>query len=189
MKKILVVVDMQNDFITGSLGTKEAQAIVPNVVAKINEYREYEDSEIYVTKDTHYDNYLGTQEGINLPIKHCIYDTDGWNIQSDVNRALMNYCSDKKNKSIKTYEKETFGSVSMADCMDIDYYFEQDDIEIEFIGLCTDICVISNVLCVKANLPEVKIVVDASCCAGVTPLSHKNALESMKMCQVKIINE
>lgn len=189
MKKILVVVDMQNDFITGTLGTKEAQAIVPNVIAKINEYRKYDDTEIYVTKDTHYDNYLSTQEGINLPVKHCIYDTDGWNIQSDVYNVLLNYCSDKKGRYLRTYEKETFGSYELADSMCMDYNFRQDDIEIEFVGLCTDICVISNVLCVKANLPEVKITVDASCCAGVTSESHKNALNAMKMCQVKIINE
>ncbi|MDB2160163.1 cysteine hydrolase [Clostridium butyricum] len=186
MKKILVVIDMQNDFITGSLGTKEAQAIVPNVIKKINEYDKIDDSVIYVTQDTHYSNYLETQEGRNLPIKHCIKDSHGWKIQESVQKALDDY---KEKHNIVCYHKETFGSNKLADNMYIDFFDDNELYEIEFVGLCTDICVISNVLSIKANLPEVKMIVDASCCAGVTPQSHKNALEAMKMCQVEIINE
>ena len=170
--KILVVVDMQNDFIDGALGTKEAAAIVPNVIDKINNF---DGDKIIYTRDTHEENYMETQEGKNLPVPHCIRGTKGWELSPEI-EAL------RKEDAI---DKPSFGSMELAS-----YLKEQSDIEsIEFVGLCTDICVISNVMITKAAMPEVPVIVDASCCAGVTPESHKNALEAMKMCQVKVINE
>jgi len=180
--KILVVVDMQNDFIDGVLGTKEAEAIVPGVAEKIKNH----DGIIIVTQDTHHDNYLETQEGRNLPIKHCIKDTEGWKLNSSVENAL-------KGKEVITVEKITFGSEHLPEvykAINEKLSKNGDKIEeIEICGLCTDICVISNAMLTKAFLPEVPVVVDASCCAGVTPESHKNALEAMKVCQIKVINE
>lgn len=177
MKKLLVIVDMQNDFIDGALGTKEAQAIVPKVTNKV---REYLDKGHYVTftLDTHMEDYLTTQEGRNLPVKHCIKGTNGWKICD----ALLEFTNEAN-----TYVKNTFGSITLADAM-VKLLKEEQIEEIELCGLCTDICVISNALLIKAQLPEVKITVDASCCAGVTPQSHNNALEAMKMCQINIIN-
>ncbi len=173
MKKILIVVDMQNDFIDGALGTKEAVAILPNVRSKIEEYRK-SGNEVIFTRDTHNENYLDTQEGNKLPVIHCIKDTDGWAISPQI---------DTKDSVI--IDKPTFGSVSlMSHIKDNDR-----DAEFELIGLCTDICVISNAIMLKAFLPEAKVSVDASCCAGVTPESHKNALEAMKMCQIHITND
>lgn len=170
MNKILIVVDMQNDFVTGSLGTKEAQAIVPRVKKKIKEYYD-RDYKIIFTKDTHSEYYLQTQEGINLPVEHCIYGTEGWKI---VDGLEVPYCS--------YVEKPTFGWTRWKDiikgCPD----------EIELIGLCTDICVVSNALIFKAMYPEVKITVDAACCAGVTPEKHKAAIEVMKSCQINVTN-
>ena len=174
MQNILVVVDMQNDFIDGALGTKEAVAIVPKVAEKIRNFS----GKVLFTRDTHEENYMETQEGKNLPVPHCIKGTDGWQIRPE----LMELCkSDPINKV-------TFGSVDLGTVLcEAD---KEDSIEsITFIGLCTDICVISNVMIAKAFLPEVKIKVDASCCAGVTPESHKNALEAMKVCQIEIENE
>ena len=147
--KVLVVVDMQNDFIDGSLGTPEAVAIVPSVI----------------------DNYLETSEGRNLPVKHCIKGTAGHDIPSDVLRSHE-----------VIFEKLTFGSVELAS------YLEGVDFDsIELIGLCTDICVISNALMIKAHFPEREVMVDSSCCAGVTPDTHTAALTTMKMCQIKVI--
>ena len=168
--KTLIVVDMQNDFITGSLGTDAAQAIVPNVKKKIEEYKVRGD-EIFFTRDTHKENYLETNEGKNLPVKHCIYGTDGWKIADGL--EPLDY-------SCLYINKHTFGWTNWSD-----YGFE----EIEIVGLCTDICVVSNTLILKAMFPEVKITVDASCCAGVTPESHKAALLTMKMCQINVIGE
>ena len=168
--KILVVVDMQNDFIDGALGTPEAVAIVPRVINKIKEYEKNGDMIIY-TKDTHFDNYLDTQEGKNLPVKHCIKGTHGHNIPSDIQRGHD-----------FVIEKLTFGSVDLAEklkSMEFD--------EIELVGLCTDICVVSNALLVKASFPEKKVTVDSSCSAGVTPETHSAALTTMKMCQVNVI--
>ena len=173
--KLLVVIDMQNDFIDGALGTAEAVAIVPAVAEKIAEYRENGFPVIF-TRDTHFENYMQTQEGANLPVPHCIKDTDGWNISS----AL-----DTENSEI--VDKPSFGSLELAEfiCQ------LNDDVggfeSIELIGLCTDICVISNAMILKATLPEVKIAVDSACCAGVTPESHTNALSAMKMCQISVI--
>lgn len=173
MNKVLIVVDMQNDFIDGTLGTNEAQAIVPNVKKKIEEYKKSGNTVIF-TRDTHDKDYLQTQEGKNLPVEHCIKDTDGWAISSELNTS-----------DSLIIDKNTFGSVSLMTYISENY----KDAEFEVIGLCTDICVISNALMLKAFLPEATITVDASCCAGVTVQSHKNALEAMKMCQIKIIND
>ena len=171
--KILIVVDMQNDFIDQALGTKEAVGIVENVAKKIKGF----DGKVIYTKDTHPENYLETQEGKNLPVKHCVKGSEGWQIS-----AILPIKEDDT-----VIEKPTFGSVELG------VYLKKlaEDVEIEeieVIGLCTDICVISNALLIKAFLPEVKISVDASCCADVTPESHKNALEAMKMCQIGITN-
>lgn len=181
MRKLLVVVDMQNDFITGSLGTKEAQAIVPKVIEKIKNHTDA----IYVTQDTHRSDYLYTQEGRNLPVEHCIIETDGWKIEESVHDAIIDYHG-VVNGYYNAY-KNTFGSEGFAEDLS-DFVKIHNLEEIVFIGLCTDICVISNALLAKAFAPEVKITVDASCCAGVTPESHENALRAMKMCQINIEN-
>ena len=173
MRKILVVVDMQNDFIDGALGTKEALAIVENVKAKI---REYDQKDIFVTMDTHAPDYLSTQEGRNLPVEHCIKGTEGWKLRSDIEELLP---------EARVYEKPTFGSTKLAE--DIAKIAAEEDIEIELIGLCTDICVVSNALLLKASFPEADIAVRADCCAGVTPEKHRAALETMASCQIDII--
>lgn len=174
MKNVLVVVDMQNDFIDGSLGTKEALAIVPKVAEKLESF----DGKIIFTRDTHFEDYLETQEGKNLPVPHCVKGTDGWQIREE----LKKYCQDI------IFDKPTFGSKELSEYLVRSNEEEKID-SITFIGLCTDICVISNVMITKAFLPEVPVMVDAACCAGVTPKSHKNALEAMKMCQVRVENE
>ena len=173
MRKILVVVDMQNDFIDGSLGTKEALAIVENVKDKIRSYRA---EDIIVTMDTHTEDYMNTQEGRNLPVVHCVRGTNGWAIREDIADLL---------EGAAVYEKPTFGSTQLA--ADLKALSEKEEIELELIGLCTDICVVSNALIIKALYPEIPVKVDSSCCAGVTPESHKAALETMKMCQVEVI--
>ena len=177
MKNILVVVDMQKDFINGSLGTKEAQAIVANVVTKINDF----EGDIFATLDTHPENYLETAEGKKLPVVHCVNLTDGWLLNEDILMALST-------KNYRTIEKPTFGSLKLMSLIK-DIIDVEKDVNIEVVGLCTDICVVSNVLLLKANFPEIKITVDASCCAGVTPETHQAALTTMKMCQIDIINE
>lgn len=169
--KLLVVVDMQTDFVDGALGTPEAQAIIENVVRKVTEAKEA-GTQIIFTLDTHETNYLETLEGKNLPVEHCIRETDGWKLIPQL-RPLA--------AGARIIEKPTFGSTKLAHLVAGGNYDE-----IELIGLCTDICVISNALLVKASVPETPITVDASCCAGVTPQSHKNALEAMKMCQIII---
>ena len=164
-KKVLVVVDMQNDFITGSLGTPEAQAIVPAVKAKIQAYRDRGD-EIIFTRDTHGADYLSTPEGKKLPVVHCVQGTQGWELAPGLwqeGETIIN--------------KPTFGYTGWAD-MD----FQQ----VELVGLCTDICVVSNALLVKAYVPELPVSVDASCCAGVTLESHHAALCTMRMCQILV---
>ena len=177
MMKALIVIDMQNDFIDGALGTKEAQAIVPNVKKKIEEYKSRGD-EIIFTRDTHGENYLQTQEGKNLPVPHCIKGTKGWQLDESVQTAL-------EKKQHLAIEKPTFGSTELIGHIKKNY--NPQEIEIELIGLCTDICVVSNALLLKANFPETEVSVVASCCAGVTPDSHNAALTTMKMCQVNII--
>lgn len=172
MKKILIVVDMQNDFIDGALGTKEAVAIVPKVEEKIRNF----DGEVFFTRDTHETYYLETQEGKKLPVKHCIRDTEGWQIRKELDIL----------RKTEPIDKETFGSTDLAG--ELVTLNEDQGIEsITLVGLCTDICVISNALLIKASLPEVPICVDATCCAGVTPESHENALKAMEACQIKII--
>ena len=173
MKKLLIVIDMQNDFIDGTLGTKEAEAIVEAVKDKV---RSYPAADVIATMDTHGENYMETQEGQNLPVMHCIKGTDGWRIRPDIAELLT---------GAKIYEKPTFGSTAMAN--DLKAVSEKEEIELELIGLCTDICVISNALLLKAVMPEVKIFVDASCCAGVTPEKHLAALEAMRSCQIHVI--
>lgn len=174
MKRLLVVVDMQNDFIDGALGTREATAIVDNVCDKIKSF----DGDIVYTMDTHGEDYLSTAEGKKLPVKHCIADTNGWRLNSQVESALR-----EKGAYDNRYVKNTFGSTMLAS----DLANEREISEITLIGLCTDICVISNALLLKAHMPEVKISIDSNCCAGVTPVSHENALSAMKMCQIDII--
>ena len=169
--KILCVIDMQNDFIDGALGTPEAVKIVDNVREKIEKYRKNGDTVIF-TRDTHYENYMDTAEGKNLPVPHCIKGTDGWQISAKLEVG-----------DSKVIDKPTFGSTELGE-----YVAGLKNVEsIELIGLCTDICVISNALLLKANFPETPISADSSCCAGVTPESHSNALSAMKMCQIEII--
>lgn len=181
--KVLVVVDMQNDFIDGTLGTPEAQAIVPKVVKKIEEF----DGEVLWTQDTHSDDYLETQEGRQLPVEHCISASNGWQIHSSVKAAIQR--KNPADDQLNGFEKKTFGSLALAGRLYPEVAFSDGIEEIVLVGLCTDICVISNALLLKAFMPEVKITVDASCCAGVTPESHKTALSAMKMCQINIENE
>lgn len=175
MRKILVVVDMQKDFVDGALGSSEAVAIVDNVVKKINEF----DGEIVVTYDTHQSDYMETREGKYLPVPHCIKDTDGWQLNDKVQEAL-------DTKEYIAIHKPTFGSTRLVDLLND---VVEKDTEATLIGLCTDICVVSNAMLLKAFYPEMDITVDASCCAGVTPESHKAALTTMKMCQINVIGE
>ena len=172
MKKILIVVDMQNDFVDGALGSKEAASIVENVVKKIESF----DGEIYVTYDTHYEDYMQTSEGKNLPVVHCIRESEGWQLNSAVREAL------EKKETYTEIEKITFGSVDLPFVLAEEN--DMDNAEIELIGLCTDICVVSNALILKASFPEINISVDSSCCAGVTPEKHLAALETMRSCQI-----
>ena len=165
--KTLIVVDMQNDFVNGTLGTKEAEDIVENVKNKIKEY--YENGEkIIFTRDTHFENYLETNEGKNLPVKHCVKDSNGWQIFDGLEVPNAIYI-----------DKPTFGYTEWSK-------YELGN-EIEIIGLCTDICVVSNALIIKALYPEANISVDSRCCAGVTLETHEAALKTMKMCQINII--
>ena len=169
--KILVVVDMQRDFIDGALGTAEAVKIVPYVKSCIENF----DGKVLFTRDTHFTNYMDTQEGKNLPVEHCIKDTPGWEIHPQL-EAL---------RKTDPIDKVTFGSSALPEILAQEASIES----ITFLGLCTDICVISNVMLTKAFFPEVPLIVDAKGCAGVTPESHKNALAAMKICQVTVINE
>ena len=173
MKKILIVVDMQNDFIDAALGTKEAVSIVENVKDKI---RSYPPENVIATMDTHGENYMETQEGKNLPVPHCIKGSEGWQLRTDIAQLL---------REARIYEKPTFGSLALA--TDLKAMSEEEELELELIGLCTDICVVSNALLLKAFMPEVPITVDAACCAGVTPEKHQAALETMRSCQIRII--
>ena len=172
--KALIVVDMQNDFIDGALGTPEAEAIVDNVKSKINEYRKNSDIVIF-TRDTHGENYMETQEGKKLPVPHCIEGSHGWQIREELDRL----------RTTEPVDKLTFGSRELAELISK----ENDVEEVTFVGLCTDICVISNVMTLKAFCPELPIKVDAKGCAGVTVESHKTALSAMKMCQIEVVGE
>ncbi|MDE7431554.1 MAG: cysteine hydrolase [Lachnospiraceae bacterium] len=170
-KQVLIVVDMQNDFINGALGTKEAVEIVDNVASKIKEF----EGEVIFTRDTHFENYSETQEGRKLPVPHCIKGTEGWNINERIEKL--------RTPDGKVFDKITFGSVELAEYLKNDKELES----VTLVGLCTDICVISNALLIKAFLPEVEIIVDGKCCAGVTQKSHENALEAMGMCQIQVV--
>lgn len=172
--KFLIVVDMQNDFIDGALGTKEAVAILPAVKTKIEGF----DGKVIFTRDTHEADYLSTQEGSNLPVEHCIKGTDGWQIHPSL-EAL------RKEEPI---DKPAFGSVALGQLLKAYDTYEEKIESITLIGLCTDICVISNAMIIKAFLPETPVIVDAACCAGVTPESHENALKAMAVCQIKTEN-
>ena len=174
MKKILVVVDMQKDFVDGALGSREAVSIVDNVVKKIENF----DGDIIATLDTHFENYMESAEGKKLPVPHCIKGTDGWKLDSRVQTAL-----DKK--GYRALEKLTFGSVDLPNIIKTNY--ETDSLSIELLGLCTDICVVSNALILKAAFPEADISVDSACCAGVTPQTHSAALATMGCCQINIL--
>ncbi len=166
MKKTLIVIDMQNDFITMALGTPEAVAILPKVKAKIEEYKRRGD-EIIFTRDTHGEDYMSTNEGKNLPVPHCIRGTKGWEIADGL-----------YTEGARIIDKPNFGWP----------YWDLEDLrEVEMVGLCTDICVVSNALIIKAQFPEISLTVDSSCCAGVTPQSHEEALATMKMCQINVI--
>ncbi len=174
MKKLLVVVDMQNDFIDAALGTPEAQAVVGAVCRKIERF----EGDIFVTLDTHGENYLQTLEGKKLPVPHCIEGSEGHKLNPLVEQAL-------RKKAYTTITKNTFGSFDLIEKIKAAY--ETDAIEIELIGLCTDICVVSNALLLRAAFPNVPVCVDAACCAGVTPAAHEAALVTMKSCQIDII--
>ena len=169
----LIVVDMQNDFIDGALGTAEAQKIVNNVVAKVKSF----DGHVLFTRDTHATDYMQTQDGKNLPVPHCIKGTDGWQLEEEILKAL-------DGKEYKLVEKYTFGSVDLPNILKERY--DVDDLDIELIGVCTDICVVSNAMLLKANFTKAKISVDSSCCAGVTHKLHQDALSVMGSCKIKI---
>lgn len=173
MRQFLVVVDMQKDFVDGALGTKEAQAIIPAVVEKIRGW----DGELFVTYDTHFEDYLDTAEGKKLPVPHCIYGTPGW----ELNDEILEVVEEKPHAKIQKY---TFGSTALPRL--IAEFADEEEFCLELIGLCTDICVVSNALLLKAHFPEVPISVDARCCAGVTPALHEAALQTMGSCQIEI---
>ena len=176
MKHILVVVDIQKDFVDGALGTAEAVAMVDNAAKKIEGFV----GEIFVTFDTHFENYMETAEGKKLPVPHCIKGTDGWELDKKIAKSL-------EGRKFTRVEKLTFGSVELPDL--IRKVVGEEDSDITLIGLCTDICVVSNALILKANFPEKNIYVDAACCAGVTSETHNAALTTMKMCQIDIIEQ
>jgi nicotinamidase-related amidase len=175
MNRILVVVDMQKDFVTGCLGSEEAKSILPAVVEKVQEF----EGEVVFTRDTHREDYLNTQEGKNLPVKHCVQGTDGWELMPELEKLRV-----KRNAVV--FDKSTFGSTALGAWM-VKRHAEKPIDQIVLLGVCTDICVISNALLLKAYLPEVPVAVDGACCAGVTPESHKRALLAMKSCQVEIL--
>jgi len=170
--KLLLVIDMQNDFIDGALGTPEAAAIVPAVVARIKAF----DGTVLATRDTHFENYLQTQEGRNLPVAHCIKGTPGWELREEIAALITE----------PVIDKPTFGSAALGAKL-VEMNAAEAIESITLTGLCTDICVISNALLAKAFLPEVPVYVDSACCAGVSPASHSNALEAMKMCQIQVL--
>lgn len=173
MRKILLVIDMQNDFINGALGTPEAEAIVGQVAEEI---RKYPTENVIATRDTHTEDYLNTQEGRKLPVVHCVRGTPGWELHPEIAAAL---------KGAAVIDKPTFGSKELAEKLSL--LSEQDNLEVTLAGLCTDICVVSNALLIKAFLPETPVRVIADCCAGVTPESHQAALDTMRMCQIEIV--
>lgn len=175
-EKYLIVVDMQNDFVTGSLGTREAEEVLLKVIQKVKEF----DGAIWFTQDTHEADYLETQEGRNLPVEHCIRDTQGWQLVDEL--ACI-----QQERQLPIFLKNTFGSIRLAE--ELQKREREDGVEsVELIGLCTDVCVVSNALILKAYLPETPIYVDAECCAGVTTESHLAAVNTMKSCQIIVKN-
>lgn len=173
MKDYLIVVDIQNDFVDGALGTGEAQAMIDAAAKRICDFS----GKVFVTMDTHFENYMDTREGKKLPVPHCIKGTDGWQLNDRIREALYG-------KDFDVVEKHTFGSTELPKLIRSDA--GDNEVSIELIGLCTDICVVSNALILKANFCESEVSVDASCCAGVTPETHRAALETMKMCQINV---
>lgn len=175
MAKVLVVIDMQKDFVTGCLGSEEARAVLPEVEKKVNTF----DGEVIFTRDTHQTDYMQTQEGRKLPVIHCVEGSEGWQLMDELEQY-------RRAHQAKVFDKVTFGSRQLGEALE--RMNEQEPIEsITFIGVCTDICVISNAMLVKAFLPEVPLFVDSKCCAGVTPRSHENALNAMRACQIEVI--
>ena len=173
MRKLLLVIDMQTDFVDGALGSAEAVAIVPNVLREI---AKYDKNDVIATRDTHPEEYMQTREGRYLPVPHCIKGTAGWELHPEIAPAL---------EGCLVIDKPTFGSTEL--CNHIVKLAKDDDIEVTLIGLCTDICVVSNAMLIKAALPEIDVRVIADACAGVSPESHKAALTTMKMCQIEVI--
>ncbi len=189
--KILIVIDMQNDFLHGSLRNEEGIKIIPDVVCKINEYKK-EGFLVIATRDTHFPDYLNTQEGKKLPVKHCVKGTHGWQIDEEVQKALGTSCvygGQEKFSLDQTliFDKPTFGSIDFVRFMKANFENMQEDLTVEFVGVCTDICVISNAMLIKAALPEAKICVISSLCAGVSVESHNVALSAMTACQIEVI--
>ena len=174
MKRFLIVVDLQKDFVDGALGSAEAVAIIPAAVRKIRDF----DGEIFATLDTHFADYLETAEGKKLPVPHCIKGTPGHALNAEIERAL-------REKGFTAVEKHTFGSVDLPAMLE--KAADGEPFSIELIGLCTDICVVSNALLLKAHFPEAPIAADSACCAGVTPEKHAAALETMRSCQIDIL--
>lgn len=174
MKQFLVVVDMQKDFVDGALGSKEAVAIVPAAADVIRKF----EGTIFVTYDTHFDNYMETAEGKKLPVPHCIKGTAGWELDKTIAEAL-------KGKAYTPVEKITFGSVDLPQM--VKEAANGEDFSVKLIGLCTDICVVSNALLLKASFPEMPVSVDSSCCAGVSVATHEAALATMRCCQIDIL--
>ena len=181
--KVLIIIDMQNDFITGSLGTTEAQGIVNNIA---NRVKKSENEMIIFTQDTHHDDYLATPEGKKLPVIHCIENTNGWEIHEEI----INAWNQNKNTVIiddiknNSFNKPVFGSIELVKFLE---NIKEKITEIEICGVCTDICVVSNAIMIKNTLPNIKISIDSKLCAGVTPQSHKEALNIMGMCQIDIM--
>ena len=173
MRKLLLVIDMQNDFIDGALGTPEAEAIVDAVAAEIGKYAP---EDVIATRDTHFENYLDTQEGRKLPVVHCVKGTEGWALNHKIAAALGD---------AMVIDKPSFGSAVLAETLA--EMGSREELDITMVGLCTDICVVSNALLIKAFLPETPVRVIAGCCAGVTPASHQAALDTMGMCQIEIV--
>lgn len=182
--EILIVVDMQNDFVDGALGTKEAVAIVPKVAEKIRLFMDGADRRVLYTRDTHEEDYLDTQEGRHLPVRHCIRGTKGWEICPEIELLRKEQPIDKP-----TFGSPVLGQLLKAQDEDLKKQGKEGITSVTLVGLCTDICVISNALLVKAFLPEIPVIVDASCCAGVTVESHQNALQAMNMCQIQIVGQ
>lgn len=190
MKKILVVVDMQNDFITGSLGNKDCEAVVLKVIEVI-ESGEYDS--IYVTYDTHHEDYLSTQEGKKLPVVHTQENTEGWEVQADVMAAIARFekngLKEEGGRKVRIFKKPAFGSKMLMRQIERDAEETNNNLQVDFIGVCTGICVISNAIGAKMFAPEAVIRVIAGACACVTPKTHKTALEAMKCCQIDVVED